>query len=174
MRRVSHVTEISLILFDLNGVLYRYDRDARIAHLAPISSRSPEVVKTAIWASGFEDLGDLGTLDATQYLRGFGACIGYDVSESEWLAAQQLAVTPVAATLELLPRIRRGVQCAVLTNNNLLVQRHFAKLYPEISTLVGDRIFVSAEFCARKPDPGAFRRCVRRLDVIPGKALFCG
>jgi hypothetical protein len=28
------MTEISLILFDLNGVLYRYDRDARIAYLA--------------------------------------------------------------------------------------------------------------------------------------------
>src|SRR5271166_3896382 len=58
----SGMTKISLILFDLNGVLYRYDRDARIAHLASVSGRTQEAIRTAIWDSGFEDSGDAGTL----------------------------------------------------------------------------------------------------------------
>jgi putative hydrolase of the HAD superfamily len=166
------VTEISLILFDLNGVLYRYNRDARIAHLASVSKRSPEAVMTAIWDSGFEDSGDAGTLDASQYLDGFGACIGYNLTEADWVGAQQVAVTPIAATLALLPRLRPQVRRAVLTNNNLLVLRHFSTLYPEVAALVGDRACVSAEFGARKPDPDAYRRCLLRLGVAPENTLF--
>jgi len=64
------------------------------------------------------------------------------------------------------------VQCAVLTNNNLLVARHFVSLYPEVAALVGDRACVSAEFGKRKPDPEAFRRCLTRLGVKPAATLF--
>jgi len=169
---VTHVTEISLILFDLNGVLYRYDRDARIARLASISRRSPAEVKNAIWDSGFEDSGDAGVLDAAAYLCGFGACIGYDVSEAEWVAAQLVAVTPIPGTMALLPRIHPAVRCAVLTNNNLLVLRHFSTLYPEVAALVGDRACVSAEFSVRKPDPDAYRRCLSRLGAAAAATLF--
>lgn len=166
------MTEISLILFDLNGVLYRYDREARIAHLHTVCNQSPDTIKSAIWDSGFEDSGDAGTLDAAAYLQGFGARIGYDLPEAEWVAAQQVALTPIAATLALLPRIRPAVACAVLTNNNLLVRRHFATLYPEAAAQVGERAHVSAEFGARKPDPEAYRRCLTHLGVQPLATLF--
>ena len=43
------MTDIALILFDLNGVLYRYDRDIRIAYLASVAKQSPAAVKAAIW-----------------------------------------------------------------------------------------------------------------------------
>lgn len=166
------MTDISVILFDLNGVLYRYDRDARIAYLAMVAKRTPAIVKAAIWDSGFEDSGDSGTFDAEAYLRGFGARISYGLSEAEWIAAQRLAVTPIAATLALLPRVRPAVRCGVLTNNNLLVLRHFAALYPEVAVLAGDRAHVSAEFGARKPDPDVYRRCVAQLNVEPAATLF--
>jgi HAD superfamily hydrolase (TIGR01509 family) len=172
MPRVAAVTEISLVLFDLNGVIYRYDRAARIDFLSSVSGVPADDVRRAIWDSGFEDSGDAGVLDAPAYLRGFGACIGYDISEAEWVAVQQAAVTPIAATVALLSRIRSGVASAVLTNNNLLVRRHFATLYPEIAALVGNRAFVSAEFGARKPDPEAYRRCLVRLGLEPAAVLF--
>jgi glucose-1-phosphatase len=166
------VTGISLILFDLNGVLYRYDRDARIAHLARLSGHPPGAILAAIWESGFEDSGDAGTLDADAYLRGFGERLGCSLTEADWVAAQRAAVTPIAATQTLLQRIRPGVQLAVLTNNNLLVRKHFSAFYPEITAQVGDRAHVSAEFGARKPDPQAYLRCLDRLGTTPAQALF--
>jgi glucose-1-phosphatase len=169
---VAAVTGLSLILFDLNGVLYRYDRGARIEHLAAVARLAPDAVKAAIWDSGFEDSGDAGTLDADAYLRGFGACLGIDLSEADWVAALQAAITPIQAALAVLPRLRSGVGCAVLTNNNLLVQRHFATLYPEVAARVGTHAFVSAEFMARKPDQAVYRRCLARLGVEPAAALF--
>jgi glucose-1-phosphatase len=172
IRRVAAVTEISLILFDLNGVLYRYDREARIAYLHAVSNQSPDAIRGAIWDSGFEDSGDSGALDATAYLEGFGARILYHLPEAEWVAAQRVAVTPIVATLALLPRLRSNVLCAVLTNNNLLVKKHFAALYPEVAALVDDRAYVSAEFSARKPDPDVYRRCLVRLRMPPASTLF--
>jgi glucose-1-phosphatase len=166
------MTDISLILFDLNGVLYNYDRDARVASLAAASKQPADAIKRAIWDSGFEDSGDAGGVDAAAYLHGFGACIGYDLSEAEWLAAVQLAVTPIPATLSLLPRIRPAVRCAVLTNNNLLVRRHFAALFPQVASMVGDRACVSAEFGVRKPDAETYRRCLGRLGAEPAATLF--
>jgi HAD superfamily hydrolase (TIGR01509 family) len=166
------VTEISLVLFDLNGVLYRYDRDRRIATLSSLSKVSPDAIRIAIWDSGYEDSGDAGALDAAAYLHGFGAQIGYDLSEPQWVTAQQVAVAPVPETIALLPRLRSGVQCAVLTNNNLLVRRHFAALYPEVAAVVGNRACVSAEFGARKPHPQAYLRCLVRLGAEPAATLF--
>jgi putative hydrolase of the HAD superfamily len=169
---VPAVTDTALILFDLNGVLYRYDRQARINSLAAIAHQAPDAIDAAIWGSGFEDSGDAGAVDADAYLRGFGALIGTDLSETDWLATLGAAVTTIQAALDLLPRIRPGLACAVLTNNNLLVRRHFRTLYPEVAALVGNRAFVSAEFSARKPDPDAYRLCLARLGIEPAAALF--
>jgi len=166
------VPEITLILFDLNGVLYHYDREARIAHLSRLSGLPSDAIRTVIWGSGFEDTGDVGALDASGYLREFGKCIGYDLTESEWLAAQRVALIPIKASLALLPRLRSQVSCAVLTNNNFLIRQHFEILYPEAAALVGERKYFSAEFGTRKPNPEAYRRCASRLGVDPIKTLF--
>lgn len=166
------VAEISLVLFDLNGVLYYYDRGARIAHLAATTRRSADAVKAAIWNSGFEDAGDTGAFDAAAYLQGFRTRIGGALTEAEWLTAQQQALKPITTTLALLSRIRSSVRRGVLTNNNLLVLRHFATLYPQIAALIGERACVSAEFGVRKPDPEVYRRCLIRLKAVPEAALF--
>jgi len=163
---------IALILLDLNGVLYRYDRAARIARLAALTGAPPGAILRDIWDSGFEDQGDAGALDAAAYLGGFGARMAHDLSEADWLDAQIAALAPIEPALALLARLRPGVHCAVLTNNNLLVRRHFALLYPELAALVGGRAFVSAEFAARKPDPDVYRRCLLRIGVAPGETLF--
>ena len=166
------MTAITLILFDLNGVLYTYDRSIRIAALGAVSGRPAPAIEAGIWDSGFEDEGDAGMVDADAYLAGFGTRMGYRLTEAEWVAAQQAALTPIAACLGLIARLRPTVRSAVLTNNNLLVKRHFAALYPEIGAIAGSLAFVSAEFGARKPDPEAYRRCLHRIGVAPANALF--
>jgi HAD superfamily hydrolase (TIGR01509 family) len=166
------VAEIELVLFDLNGVLYQYDRAARIDALAAVSGLGADAIKAAVWDSGFEDSGDAGALDAAGYLHGFGATIGYDLSEADWVAALRAAIAPIPSALALLNRIRSTVACAVLTNNNLLVQKHFAAVYPEVAERVGNRAFVSAEFGTRKPDPDVYRACLARLGADPKAALF--
>lgn len=65
--------EIKLVLFDMDNVLCEYDRGRRVACLAELAGTTSEFVYKAIWESGFELLGDSGTLDAGDYLRGLAS-----------------------------------------------------------------------------------------------------
>ena len=69
-----------VLLFDLNDVLCRYDRRARVAALAQTCGKTSESSNKAIWGSGFEDFGDAGAFDADAYLNGFGERLGYPLN----------------------------------------------------------------------------------------------
>ncbi len=156
----------------MNEVLCRYDRDARVACLARVCAKAPSFVEAAIWGSGYEDLGDFGAMGAESYLSGFGARLGYALTLGQWIAALRGAVTPLPEALALAEKIARKARVAVLTNNNLLVAREIDAIFPELRLIFGDRIFVSAEFRARKPDPEAYLRCLARLGAAPDETLF--
>jgi glucose-1-phosphatase len=163
---------ISTVLFDMNDVLCRYDREARIAHLARASGKSPAFVEAAVWASGYEDLGDAGAMDAEGYLAGFAERLGGGLTLDVWTRALRAALTPLPKVLELAAAVGRRASVAVLTNNNLLVAREIDAIFPELRPIFGRNIFVSAEFRARKPDPEVYRRCLARLGAAPEAALF--
>ena len=113
--------EIKLVLFDMDNVLCEYDRGRRVAFLAELAGTTSEFVYKAIWESGFELLGDSGTLDAADYLRGFGERIGYPLSLDEWVEARRRSMKADRAVLEIARRLHETVDVAVLTNNTTLV-----------------------------------------------------
>jgi len=163
---------IALVLFDMNDVLCRYDRAARIAGLAAITERDPEAIEAAIWGSGFEDSADAGTLGADDYLQGFGARIGHPLTLGAWAGALREAMTPLPAALALAQAAGRKARIAVLTNNNFLIAREIAAVFPDIPRIFGKAFHVSAEFGVRKPDPEVYRRCVARLGLPAAATLF--
>ncbi len=163
---------ISIVLFDMNDVLCRYDREVRIAHLARACGHSPAFVEAAIWGSGYEDLGDCGALDAEGYLHGFAELLGGDLTLEVWTQALRHALTPLPEALAVAATVGRSAPVAVLTNNNLLVAREIDAILPELRPIFGRNIFVSAEFRARKPDPEVYHRCLARLGAAPETALF--
>ncbi len=163
---------ISTVLFDMNDVLFRCHRGARIAHLARISGKPAAAVEAAIWGSGFEDSGDAGAMDADAYLAGFGERLGWPLTRDEWAEALRAAVTPIPETLALASLVRRRARVAVLTNNNLMVKRAVDAVFPELRPIFGEDFFVSAKFRARKPEPEAYLGCLARLGAAAAGALF--
>ena len=71
---------ITMVVFDMDGVLCRYRIERRLARLASWSGQSAEAIHAAIWGSGFEDEAERGGLSADEYLRGFGERLGYPIS----------------------------------------------------------------------------------------------
>jgi HAD superfamily hydrolase (TIGR01509 family) len=163
---------VALVLFDMAGVLCRYEKDKRIAVLSRMSGMAPEAIDAAIWGSGFEDAGDAGAMDGAAYLRGFGAAIGYPLTLAEWTEAKAASLTPDTGVLDLARRVAATTRVAVLTNNSILVRDQISILFPELPAIFGDGIHVSAEFGARKPDVAAFLGCLAVLGVAPGDTLF--
>ncbi|MDH2343954.1 HAD family phosphatase [Bradyrhizobium sp. SSUT77] len=163
---------IKLVLFDMDNVLCEYDRGKRVACLAELAGATSDFVHKAIWESGFELLGDSGTLDAADYLRGFGGRIGYPLSLDEWVEARRRSMQVDRAMLEIAGSLRKTVDIAVLTNNTTLVADHIDTLLPDLRPLFGSRIYTSAQFKAAKPDPRCYRLCLSELNVRPESVLF--
>jgi putative hydrolase of the HAD superfamily len=163
---------IKLVLFDMDNVLCDYDRGKRVVHLAELAGATTEFVHAAIWDSGFELLGDSGTLDAADYLHGFGERIGYPLSLEAWVEARRRSMTADRAMLEMVARLRGTVDVAVLTNNTTLVADHIDTLLPELRPLFGTKIYTSAQFKAAKPDPRCYRLCLSELNARPETVLF--
>ena len=163
---------IRFVIFDMDGVLDRYDLGARLERLAAATGKSAAAIHAAIWKSGFEDAADAGQFSAEEYLKGFAERVGAPVSRAAWVAARRAAMHPNRDVLELAKHLKRRAGIAVLTNNGFLVKDSFGELFPELPPLFGERLHVAAEFGAKKPDPEVYRRLVARHEIEPGMAMM--
>jgi FMN phosphatase YigB (HAD superfamily) len=166
------MTEISLVLFDLDDVLCSYDRSLHIEHIAALASKRPNDVYTAIWGSGYDGEADSGAFDANEYLKGCGDRIGYPLTRAEWIVGRRATTAPMLDVISLARSVKRNAQIAVLTNNTTLVSDHIDEFLPELRPLFGNAIHVSAEFYAAKPSKEAYQRCVDKLNVPAHRTLF--
>jgi putative hydrolase of the HAD superfamily len=164
--------KLAFILFDMDNVLCRYDRWRRAARLAEMSGTPARDIYRAIWESGFENLGDNGTLAPAEYLKAFGDRIGYKLTLDQWIDARRASIEPDTAMLAIVRRLRDLVDIAILTNNTELLVDHIDVVYPELRPLFGQRIYASAMFYAAKPDVVCFQRCLDKLEVRPDSVLF--
>jgi putative hydrolase of the HAD superfamily len=163
---------IHFVIFDMDGVLDRYDLSVRLDRLAAATGKSADVIHAAIWKSGFEDAADAGEFSAEEYLKDFGERIGAPVSRAAWIAARRAAMHPNHDVLELAKRLKPRTGIAVLTNNGFLVKDAFDEIFPELPPLFGERLHVAAEFGAKKPDPEVYRRLVARHGIEPTSAMM--
>ncbi|HEY2000612.1 HAD family phosphatase [Paraburkholderia sp.] len=163
---------LSLILFDLDDVLCRYDRSARIAHIAARVGRDAQAVRQAIWDSGLEGRADAGQVSDAGYISELGALLAYPLTVDDWLDARRAGMTPDAEVIAIAKAVARRHRVAVLTNNCCLLADHIHYLCPPVAEVFGAQVYASASFGAAKPSPDLYRRCVQHLKVAPGETLF--
>jgi len=163
---------VKAVVFDMDGVLCRYRRELRLERLAAWSGRSAEAIEAAIWRSGFEDEGERGRLSADDYLKGFGARIDYPLSAEQWIEARRVAIEPDQAVLALARTLGSVMPVGMLTNNPLLLKRHFAEVFPAAAAVFGSRAVFSSELGRVKPEAEAFRRLAVRLSATPEEILY--
>ncbi|MCC8400370.1 HAD family phosphatase [Paraburkholderia sp. MMS20-SJTN17] len=163
---------VTLLLFDLEGVLSHYDRAARVQRLAAIAGCTEQTVHDAIWGSGLEARADGGEISDDEYLRELGALLNYPVSRAEWLDARLASITPNDPALALASRAAHRCRIAILTNNCHLLTDHIGYLNPPVARLFGPHVYSSAAFGAAKPARQTYLRCVERLGAAAVDTLF--
>ncbi len=162
----------ALVLLDLDGVLTRYDRAARLAALAARSGKSSEQVKAALFDSGLEDESDLGRWRPREYAEELSRRLGAKLTLDDCIAARAASMTPDDATLDLVRRIAQRARVAILTNNGLFLRAHLPAMCAALFPLFTGRVHCSGEFGVAKPNPAIYRRCLAVLDTEPKHALF--
>lgn len=161
------------VIFDLDGVLCRYDLDRRLDHLSRLTGRAPDDIRAALWGSGFEDAADAGEWpDGPSYLAEFARRLGHPLTTRQWIEARRASMTPWPEMLGLVESLGRTCQTAILTNNVPLLAETLDEIFPAVARLFGDRIFFSCHLRLAKPDPEVFRVVCRMLGREPAEAVF--
>jgi glucose-1-phosphatase len=163
---------ITLVLFDMEGVLSHYDRAARTDHLAAITGQTADTVRYAIWGSGLEARADSGQISDAEYLRELAVLMNYPLNRDEWLAARRASITPNEQVLALAGRVAERYQIAVLTNNCRLFTDHIDYLNRPVAQLFGTRVYSSASFGAAKPAAQTYLGCLEQIGVPAAATLF--
>lgn len=163
---------IRLVIFDMDGVLDRYNLNARLEKLSDATGKSSETIYAAIWKSGLEDASDAGEISAEEYLAGCSERVGAPISRTEWIAARRAAMTPNRAVLALAAELKKKAKIAVLTNNGFLVKETFGETFPELIPLFGEKLHVAAEFGTKKPDPEVYRRLAAKHGIDPSATMM--
>jgi putative hydrolase of the HAD superfamily len=168
-----------LLVCDVDGVLYRYDRSVRVATLARALGLGDDAVHDAVYRSGIEDAGDDGTLGPEAYLAALGDRLGLGapLDRGLWTDARAAAMTPDTEALDLLAQVARRVPVATLSNNGTLLKQEAGRIEPELAALaarhdVAVEMFVAGEIRAAKPDPAAYLAVTGWFGVAPGDAAF--
>jgi HAD superfamily hydrolase (TIGR01509 family) len=164
---------VTLVAFDLDGVLYDFTPARRATYLAQLTGCEPAWIQHVIWDSDFERAAEAGEYPTGEtYLRAFNERLRVPVSRDQWIAARRSAMAPRPRMLAVLESLRSRVELAVLTNNGALVRDTLPDLVPELWALLGDRIRVTADLGARKPDPVVFQRLAAAHDRPPAAVVF--
>lgn len=160
------------VIFDMDGVLCRYDFAMRLARMAEMTGVDAHVIEREIFDSGFDERADAGGYTAESYLEEFCARIGAPMSAEQWLEARASSMQADAEVLDMARRVARRAPTAMLTNNGPLLEAHIDRVFPEVRDIFGERAYFSSSLGACKPDPRVFERVIARLDVPPAETLF--
>jgi glucose-1-phosphatase len=164
---------ISLVIFDMDGVLADLDRPRRLLWLSRATGKTAEHFNATVWHSDFESGAEAGRYPTgAEYLSEFNARSGCALSREQWVEARRQAMTLLPETLAIARELQSEARIALLTNNGSLLKESLPELVPEVWNLFGAHAHASCEFLARKPDRLVFERLLDRYAVAPGRALL--
>ena len=163
---------LELLLLDFDGVLARYERQARCAHLAATAGCTPARVAEVLFGSGLEAAYDSGALDTGDYLRRLGDGLGAPVDEDAWIAARVAACQADPRILAMVAAAAARHPLAVLTNNGPLMARAIPRIVPALFPALEGRVLCSGMLGGRKPQAEVYARALDRLGARPAATLF--
>lgn len=164
--------DIRAVLFDMDGVLYAYDFEARLGLLESALEVSKEDIRTKIFESGFDDQHDQGLIDVDEYINGIADRLGVPVRVGQWLAARKWAMAPEPAMLDLARTLKANHQIALLTNNGQFLADAVSEVAPELPDIFEDRMFFSGVCGLSKDFQVSFTTLLEKLDWAPAQTLF--
>jgi HAD superfamily hydrolase (TIGR01509 family) len=160
------VTRTRAILFDLGGVLLRFDRERRVRAIIQRTGAAPRAVR-AFMASDIHHRLDSGEADERDLAAALAALAGRVIAPDE---ACDLILSvfeaPNAALWALAERLRERFIVGGFSDNPAFVRR----VFPAWADL--DPMFWSSELGLTKPSPEAFAAVQARLGLPPAAILF--
>lgn len=125
----------------------------------------PDLFRRTMWIGALTDLGVQGQVDDL-------AATMVDEMQRERPAHWRMAMYPGAAAL--LDELKTQYAVGVITNGPSPVQRPKLEALDYRAYFPEERVFVSGEFGARKPDPSIFLAAAKSAGVAPERCVMIG
>jgi putative hydrolase of the HAD superfamily len=168
---VIRSAEISLVLFDLGGVVCRFLPERRLERLSSASGKPAARIQELLWDSGFSRRCDRGELGGAEMHRRVCELLGWTADYDEFRRAWASAFEPDPSVLALVHALRRRRRTGLLTDNPPVIEE---ALRHELGAVGAEFDFLgfSCELGGVKPDPEVFRAALARAGARPEEALF--
>jgi HAD superfamily hydrolase (TIGR01509 family) len=164
-------TCITTVLFDLGGVVCRFQPERRLRALAIDCGLSEREVRMRIWESGFDRDCDLGRYTADEVYHQTRHRLGLQASYEAFCHMWALAFEPEPVVLALVDALRPDIRRGLLTDNGPVLRDVLPTLLPDVSRRFEPVLF-SCELGALKPTPALFRGVLDRLNQRPEQILL--
>ena len=160
-----------MALFDLGGVLFRYQPETRWQAFEEQTDIAADEVRRRLSSSGYAMACDQGRYRGNRaYKEGIKA-LGSRMSMERFVQLWVSAFLPDEAVLDVARRLQEaGCAIATFSNNSDLVREGLEAFWPAVLAPFMPRIF-SADLGLTKPDPRAYQKAAELLGHPPESIL---
>jgi glucose-1-phosphatase len=162
---------ITTVLFDLGGVVCRYDPSKRLALLAGDCGLEPDEVHRRVWASELSADFELGRHTTLEWFGLVREALGLQMDDERLREVMLTALTIDPEVLALVDGLRAGVRTAMLTDNPPLLVEALPTHFPEIAPRF-DPFLISCDLNLMKPSREIFEAALARLGAPAADVLF--
>ena len=157
------MSNTKVVLFDLGGVLFRYQPDVRWQAFAEQTDMPAEEVRRRLSSSGYAMACDQGRYRGNRaYKEGIKA-LGSRMSMERFVQLWVSAFRPDEAVHTIARQLQdAGSAIAIFSNNSDLVRDGLEAFWPAVLAPFMPRIF-SADLGLTKPDPRAYQKAAELL-----------
>jgi putative hydrolase of the HAD superfamily len=163
--------EISLVLFDLGGVVCKFLPERRLEQLSLASGKPATQIQGLLWDSGFSRSCDRGELSGAEMHQRVGELLEWTAEYAEFRRAWASAFEPDSSVLALVHALRRQRRTGLLTDNPPVIKEALQHELRQVGSEF-DFLGFSCELRSVKPEPAVFRAALVRAQSRPEKALF--
>lgn len=169
---MSRPADIDALLFDLGNVVVRIDFDRVCARWAQLAHVPVEHVRSRFDhgdAYQRHERGEIGIAGYCEALRkDLGVSLDDDALIDGW---QRVFVEAIEPTVQVLRGLHGRVPLYLFSNTNAAHHAFWRERYAA-ALAPFDRVFVSSELGARKPERAAFERVAAAIATPPQRILF--
>jgi HAD superfamily hydrolase (TIGR01509 family) len=164
---------VDLYLFDFDKTLYAYDFRKRLPQLARLGGVSQYHLASTWWAAGYERRAESGEWPTSdEYLAEFARVTGAELTLEQWADARSSAMTPIAGSVAALRRAASLGTASLLSNNPSVFKAALPRMAPDVASVLGERLLVSADLGVRKPHDGIYYLAMERYGARPENTFF--
>ncbi len=162
---------VRLVLFDLGGVLFRYQPEVRWQAFSEQTDLAAEEVRRRLSSSGYAMACEQGRFRGNRAYREGIRALGSRMSMERFVQLWVSAFRPDEDVLDIARRVQdAGLAIAIFSNNSDLVRDGLEAFWPAVLAPFMPRIF-SADLGLSKPDPRAYQKAAELLGHAPAEVM---